>query len=390
MTFAPNKRGSRSRGPPETTRHSLDTDRRLRPHVAVEAGRWPTPELLAGAEELEDYGGFPPGFFVTLAGKTMPFRGPAYESPPALAERDGWSVLPAFAGGQPAAYVVSEVWASHPDPWIQPLYIPVTKLNPPQAQLIGGKPPPNTVGVGVQSTFYSPYWEAIFSTTREPVPAEGLPDVRAVLAAATDSVELGIKPLCPLTPFPFGFAATSQGPSRPLSGAAIPPRFAVPTRVDGATSAYVDFGPDRYRAKPGGAVIPTRIFFFTRLVAGAPSLLEIPAILSEDAVRSAYARRFDIDLSDSAVFVPAGSKWDEVRARLGAPAADPGIDPVLAATFALRVAKTSSCFGAASDFPAGCEWLDSEAAIDRLEPRRVRRTDKTMTTVPVLFEGTLP
>ncbi len=354
------------------------------------AKRWNTRRLIAGAQERETYAGFPASWFVTLKGESMPFRGSDYPSPAALAAADGWSVLPAFAVGQPAAFVVSELWANHPDPWLQPLYVPVSGFDPPVHQAVNGVPVFNTCGVGEDSTFYSPYWRAVLVTTREPTPREGLGDVRAVVGAATATQVPGPLPLCPLTPTEFSIAAETSTPTRPFTGAAIRPRSAEPTRIDGATPAYIDFGPGRFKADDAGRVVATRIFFFTRSVAGARALLELPAVLSDDAVGSAYARRYDVVLGAETVFVPAGPGWSAVRSRLGAPATDPAIPAAVAAAYALRVAKSPGCFLDASQFPAGCQWLDSEAAIDSLDSTRVVRTEVTLTAVPVLFSGETP
>jgi hypothetical protein len=354
------------------------------PTNPVKAGRWTTIELAEGARTMGTAGGFPSALFVTPKGGPLPFR--AEETPPALAAEAGWSVLPAYALGQSAAYVVSEVWESHPDPWVQPVYVLVTSLNPVVRPTVDGARVPNVFGVGADSTFYSPFWQGILVQVREVPPKEGLPDTRAVLAAATQT-QLAGKPLCPITPDGFVIASTHGTPVHPFTGAEVKPLFAGPVRIDGATPSYIDFGADKFEADDSGLVLPTRIFFFTRMIEGVRTLLELPAVLADNAARNGYARRHDVILGSEAIFVPPGAKWDAVRKRLDAPPADPNIPAALAASYALRVAKTGACFGAAASFPAGCEWVDSEAAIDRLEPRRVVRTEVTMTAVPVLFDG---
>jgi hypothetical protein len=355
------------------------------PGEPQKAGRWPTYALVERAHE--DTAGFPTAWFVSLAGAPMPFRGADYESPPALAAADGWSVLPAFALGQPAAYLVSEVWESHPDPWVQPVYILVTSFAPITRQEVDGVRVPNVFGVGQESTFYSPYWQTTFVKTATPAPAEGLADTRAVLAAASETRVSGY-PLCPIVPDDFTFAATAgQAPVQPLTRAPIRLLSTVPVRIDGARDSYIDFGLNKFEAEPNGRVTPTRIFFFTRAGDGKRTLLELPAVLSDNAPRSAYARRFDVVIDKEPVFVPAGAKWDALRTRLQAPAADPDIPAEVAAAYTLRVAKTASCFADAAKFPDGCDWLDSEAAIDRFAPSRVIRTDVTLTATPVHFGG---
>ncbi len=356
------------------------------PTDAVKAERWPTYELLNGAKDHEGYGGFPPGLFVTFAGDPLPFRGADYETPAARATADGWSVMPAFAQGQPAAYVVTEMWQNHPDPWMQPVYVLVTEFEPMTRQEVGGIRVPTVFGVGDHSTFYSPFWQAVLVKTTTPAPLEGLPDTRSVLEAASESL-VAARPLCPMAPDGFTIAAQGPTPSRPFTGAGIKQISTFPVRVDGARAAYADFGPDRYTATASGLVRPSRIFFFTRNVVGERTLLELPAVLAANAVRNGYVRRTDVVLETEVVFVPAGKVWDAVREKLGAPTVDPAIPAEVAAAYALRVARNATCFDKAATFPAGCDWLDSEAAIDRLEARRVVRTEVTMTAVPVLFPG---
>ena len=366
------------------------------PTSQVKAERWPTPELSKGAHE---YGGFPSTFFVTLEGAQLPFGLADDGQLPPVAAVSGWTILPAFALAQPAAYVVTEVWESHPDPWIQPVYMVMTG-DPPTRLAVDGMPAqrtdagmlvtplvPITFGVGDASTFYSPYWQGVMVTTREPPPVDGA-DTRAVLAAAQE-LRLGGRPLCPIVPFlSFSLAATTAGPIHPFTQAPLKQLQASPVRVDAATTAYIDFGVDRFEATDTGRISPTRIFFFARMSGGKPTLLDgLPAVLSDNAVHSGYARRYDVVLNDEAVFVPAGAMWDGVRARFNAIRPDSNIPADVAAAYALRVAKSSSCFLVAADFPTGCQWLDSEAAIDRVEARRVIRTEVTLNAAPLLFGG---
>ncbi len=352
------------------------------PTHPVRAERHPTAALVHSARALETLADFRPDFFVTLAGEPLPF----HPTPGARAAEDGWTVQPAFARGQPAAYVVSELWVAHPDPWIQPVYILMNATGELVRQKADdGRVVPIVFGVGEESTFYSPYWQAIL-VRAQPAPPDGLPDTRAVLEAATELVE-GAKPLCPITPEGFGLARAGGAAVHPLTQTPLKPVSGGRVRIDGATAAYIDFGLDRFLVTAGGLVLPTRIFFFTRMVNGQRTLLELPAVLANNAVRSGYARRFDVVLDHETVFVPAGGQWDAVRARLGAAATDPAIPTEVANAYALRVAKTSTCFASAATFPMGCDWLDSESAIDLLEPRRIIRTEVTMTAVPLLFAG---
>jgi hypothetical protein len=101
------------------------------------AVRRSTVAFVEGASRGRASGGFAETTFVVRRGEPLlafagcPDRGE-------VAAADGYRVLPAFAEGAPAAFVVSELWENHPAPWVQPVYAFMT-----------GEPPTTGIQVSV-------------------------------------------------------------------------------------------------------------------------------------------------------------------------------------------------------------------------------------------------
>ena len=84
-----------------------------------------------------------------------------------LAPADGaqatLKIIPAFSEGQPAAYVMPEIWSGFDEVWVQPWYVLVTAWDaksPSQNRAKGadGMNAPPVFDVGPRSLFYSPLW----------------------------------------------------------------------------------------------------------------------------------------------------------------------------------------------------------------------------------------
>jgi len=105
------------------------------------------------------------------------------------ADTDGLTVFPSFVDTRPAAYVTTEIWDEWSRVWAQPMYVPVTSVQPVDGpvRLAGSRP---IFSVGPGSRFYSPYWEVWYVV----VPAS----TRAALEALRDqSKDLAVAKLPP-------------------------------------------------------------------------------------------------------------------------------------------------------------------------------------------------
>ena len=89
-------------------------------------------------------------------------------SPRATAtEGDVLQYKPAFSEGQPMGYITTDFWANYPQIWLEPMYILVTAWNasPPAANRLldeNGKPSPPIFSIGLQSAFWSPFWQTVY------------------------------------------------------------------------------------------------------------------------------------------------------------------------------------------------------------------------------------
>src|SRR5262245_41814167 len=97
----------------------------------------------------------------------VPSRPQGIDPREVLAPADGGgatlNIIPAYSEGQPAAYVMPEVWAGFDEVWVQPWYVLVTawdQNSPSQnrAQGADGMNAPPVFDVGPRSLFYSPLW----------------------------------------------------------------------------------------------------------------------------------------------------------------------------------------------------------------------------------------
>ena len=343
------------------------------PPAPERAKAWAAPTFFA--ERDAQPGGFSAKRLAVKAGEEVPWR------PGSVASGDALVVQPAFADGAPAAYVVTEVWERHPDLWVQPVYLFVSEWDAtsPTSRRTGAD---NVFGVGTDSTFYSPFWRAYFAEARDA--AGPFIDVAQI---SKFPMHPGALVLCPIVPDRVGLSAGEH----PFTGALLQTVRVSPAYANGVRVSYLDLGVNRQETygENDDLVAPHEMFFFVKLAAdGTRTLLDLPAVMPEDADEYAYVRRVDVALDRQAVFVPASRP--DLKASLSplvtVPDTDPAIPAAVASAYLLRVAADSSCFSDAAMFPQGCEWIDSAEAVHELtsESRRFE-TDVTLTATGVLL-----
>ncbi len=306
---------------------------------------WPTETFFRA--EARDFGGFLTTSLADINTHTL-------------------KVQPAWGDGAPLGYVVTEIWQNHPDVWVQPVY----NLGATQTETL--------FGVDTQSTFYSPFWRAWLVNA----PDRGS-DYTHVNEINTLPMTKGPMVVCPIVP-------EGVRPNRPVD-VAVGHAY-----VNGAVREYLSFGAERQVAEPyeggelDGVVRPAELYLFARPATdgGRELLRELPVVLPQDAFHHAYVRRVDLVLDREAVFVPAGDTTGlrEKLKGLGVhvPDVSASIDPAIAELHRGHVALDGGCFEPAAGFPASCEWLDSQAAIeDRVPAFRHVETDVTLTANPV-------
>jgi hypothetical protein len=360
----------------------------------VVAKAWSTSTFFRAPNAPFIGAGYPNTLLISTDGG-IPWRTELYGETGAVSDGT-WSlaVQPAYQAGQVAAYVVTEIWDTHPDLWIQPVYH--LRSN---GVLKGG-----VFGVGVESTFYSPYWRVYDAD----LGTHSVEDVTTVADVVNDGLALTKQAIwvCPIVPALGGVNGVTANLNEP--GGVVPVRpftfepVTIPdygaAQADGAPVWYLNFGERQvgqiYEEGADGTVEAADFYMFARSEAdGGRTPLHLPAVLADETALHAYVRRVDVVMQDEKVFVPFGmdalrSEVNvELRSDAGAPEPAFGIDSQLAAQYMLRVATDDSCFHDAGSFPQDCHWLDSEGAIDELPPSRVLDSTVTLTATPVLLGG---
>jgi hypothetical protein len=312
-------------------------------------------------------------------------------------------VRPAFCEGEPAAYVVPELWANYDEVWVQPWYALLTAWNeksPGQNRLkdAAGKNTPPLYDVDTASTFYSPFWKVLYvevppGTTPETYTStkqffdQRLPIHEGPLwiySMRPPSITLG-KPMHPLMGMEVG--------NMSLGDAAI---------VEGRRVPYLNLGANNFRADAALVVEEVPLFWpARRLPDGGREVLDAPAVIGTGPLGSRRAPdvvgnrpRFGGLCRVYLAFLPQTAATFEPGAQPDASAklADASKDPnAWAGRLAMNAVKVgmndTECF-TADAFPASCTWLDSQARIEeRLGEANLERTEVTMTCPFVFYAG---
>lgn len=286
--------------------------------------------------------------------------------PNAQVRAHGLTLWPAVSGGAAASFVITEIWQNHPQPWVQPVWLPRDSAGRPVSGALSVFP------VGEKSTFYSPFWRAEELLT-ETVDETTYRSARDVLSGRSIR-RTGSIILCPLMPTGTGFADDGAGTLHPMTRAPVTlkpvppavhpgwlPRELSAGWVDGGRVDYFDFGADHAPAIEQTLQEATAYFFVSR---AGERPLPLAAVLPADALRHSLVRRVDVVLPEGAApFVP--SDRSELRTLLEA--RELTVRPSQAGfwDYALRVAANPDCF-TGPGFPAACDWLDSPTRIGAL------------------------
>ncbi|MDP1920635.1 MAG: hypothetical protein Q8L14_30610, partial [Myxococcales bacterium] len=314
------------------------------PAPAPTAKVWTAREFFARQAETKPiFGGWAPSRLLVTEGQTIPFttrvQGPF----------EGLTVFPGVADGRSVGFVITDIWQDHPEPWVQPVYVPASM---PADGAPRERGVPSVFPVGLDSTFYSPWWRM------ELVPlddAEATSLTSAELALERKTARtLGPLVLCAIVPqSSFDVAAeVATKPTNPLTGAALASPAHKSAFVDDVSVQYLGFGPGR-APFDGQRLVESDLFVFVKGGASLP----VAAVLPAAARSHGFLRRVEVEVPERArFFVP--SNRPDLRAPLGelAPDVDARLDAFQA--YALRLARDPACFSSAG-FPDACDWLDS-------------------------------
>ncbi len=313
-------------------------------------------------------------------------------------------IIPAYSEGEPAAYVLPEMWLNFDEIWVQPWYEFVTAWDDrsnAQNALKGpnGEDSPPVFDVGPRSLFYSPFWVLFYAvvppgtafdhyTSVEQIVNDGLPIYRGapwIFSVRPPEVTLAAKPVHPYLNKEVATFLRQYDVSW----------------VDDQAMPYFDEGFNNFKYDGRLVVEETPLFFLAkRDASGKPALLDAPAVIGTGPLfsrrppevgggkpRFGSASRFHIAM------VPATAQAFDPDQQVAATQAlvAKGIDPQ---TYRGRVARNAvkiaerdkPCFEA-MDFPTSCTWLDSQARIeDAGGASSIRRTE-VVACSPVVFYG---
>ena len=342
---------------------------------------WTTADFIAGAKANKTFAGIAANTVAVSHGATIPWRSAAFDPSGAdvvQAGDDALAVWPAFAGGNTAAFLLTDLWDEHPTPWVQPVYLLVSHYDPQAPKRV---PDVRSVfPVDVTATFSSPFWRAMFVTVPETTTDTDFTSATALLDSK-GAMNAGPTVFCPIVPKGTGVARAEAEsvPRRPLS--LEPTSLPTDTKawVDGKPVWYFNFSVDRFVADDSELPIEKPVYFFVTQASDNHALLPLPPVLPNNPKRWSLGRRYDVELTpDLAVFVPAtNAALRTAITAAGASAPEPAADiPTdVARRYTLRVATSASCFHDATTFPQGCTWLDSAAAVEAAFATRLHRTE---------------
>ncbi len=346
------------------------------PSTAPPAKTWTAFELVANAKQDKDFGAISSRKLAVKTGDPIPWRSRPFEFDDSRqGEGSGLPLWPAFADGQTASMLITEIWRDHPTPWVQPVY-----------QFAGRSDLRGLFPVGVKSTFYTPYWRAMLAT----VPAETTNDTFTSVPALLDAnvpLQKSVMVVCPIVPSDT-FIAVPPGALnavRPMSGETVAQLTHSQAWVDGALVDYLGIGFDRQTVTENELPVETPIYFFVKVAGAGKQGYSLPPVLPTDPTRHSLHRRYEVAIPANAGAFVTADRPELARLLRDegvlVPDADPTILDAVARPYLLRVATNPECFANGANFPASCRWLDSQTALEAAINQDVRARTEVLMTV---------
>jgi hypothetical protein len=329
-------------------------------------------------------------------------------------------IIPAFSEGEPAAYVLPEIWLNMPEVWLQPWYYLITAWNdqspltnrlrapatPPTAEMPMPPAPKNSApvfDVGPKSLFYSPFWTVFYAlvppgtpydkyTSAQQIFDEKLPlygGTPVIWSVRPDNVGLDAMPVHPYLKKEIGS----------LSASGMNEVF-----VDGTSMKYFTEGSTGFRYTQDTLVLEEVPLFFMAKRDSAGNIVQIPGAAQVIGTGPLGARR-PAELSAGRPNFGSFTRFHFAVAGNQAEVFDPDVHVEAAAillakggnpqAYQGRVANNGKrlsdmnkgCFLSA-DFPTACTWLDSQNRIeDTLRFSNIIRTEVTACSPVVFYAG---
>jgi hypothetical protein len=322
------------------------------PPPAPTAKVWTPREFSAKRAVTEPlFGGWAPSELLVTEGQPIPFttrkQGPF----------EGLTVFPGVSDGRAVGFVITDIWKDHPAPWVQPVYRSAYKSD--VGVVTKREMVPGVFPVGLDSTFYSPWWRMELVLLEE-AESTSLKSSKLALDQKADRT-MGPLVLCPIVPSTdeipprstFDVAAeTVRKPVHPLTGAGLqsPPKNSA--FVDDKQVVYLEFGPGR-APFDGQRLIESELFVFVK----DGKALPVAAVMPAAARAHGFLRRVEVEVPKGAAFFVPSNRSD-LSAPLGelAPPVAGSLDGFQ--EYGLRLARDPACFSS-PNFPRACDWLDA-------------------------------
>ena len=343
---------------------------------------WSPSDLAEAAHGGETVAGLDAGSLVAPGGATIPWLSPPHTSTVSVqpAGSDGLVVVPAWLDGQPAAYVVAEVWQGVSDAWLQPWYVlfQVPASGPPAVRVQGAEP---VIDVVPPSFFYSPFWQLVDVVIPPGASPDAYRDARTLVDPSLPRIDANPL-LAVLSPGNVGIAAPAGAPPvRPLSGDPVAPPGTIRIWVRGQLQSSLSFGSGGFTWGEDERIVEVPLYRFIRLDGRALLLPDVlgtgsegqPAPLGLGASGAPRAGAFShlilvVPPTSAGVFLAPDAPLRSAPVLAGAlqmPAPAPEIlaRPDAAQYFG-RLALNPSCFSDVAGFPGSCRWLDRQAAVE--------------------------
>ena len=266
------------------------------PAASDSAKTWTTREMVANARQDKNFGGLSTRMLAVSAGDPIPWRSRPFEADDVVqGEGRGLPLWPAFAEGQTATALITEIWLNHPTPWVQPVYQFLTDGQG-RSDLRGIFP------VGVDSTFYTPYWRAELAT----VPRETTPETFKSATSLLDArvpLQKYVMVVCPIVPRDVFIAVPSgaKKAARPLSGEPVDLLDHAEAWVDDKVVTYFGVGFDRQTVTEQELPIETPIYFFVKTPGSGKPSFTLPPVLPNQPARHSLHRRYEVTLPAGAL-----------------------------------------------------------------------------------------
>ena len=313
-------------------------------------------------------------------------------------------IIPAYSEGEPAAYVVPELWVNFDEVWVQPWYVLVTAWNErstAQNRLRNaeGMAAPPVFDPHPRSLFYSPFWLVFYAVVPEDSPLDKYTNTEKlfsekrpiypgppwIYSVRPDAITLEMNPVHPYLRKPVATFLNQA----PISW------------VDDEQMPYFNEGANNFKYDDKLVVEEVPLFVLSRRDAsgvpapiGAPHVVGTgPLLARKPADAPALRPRFGsftrfyfaTVAATAAAFDP--DAYPEAAALLVAQGKDPEAYRGRVANNGVKVAETDRACFSLPDFPTSCRWLDSQSAIeDAVGVINIQKTEVTACS-PIVFYG---